>query len=311
MRALYMIGGGLVVIGLVVMVLRIQSGEPGVETLENVPHVTPPEHVSDKVTPEDLTYRVAGKDVRLQASSSTGGGATETVTGYFGNELTTDLNDDGTDDTVFFITEETGGTGVFYYVVAAVSTPTGYEGTEAVFIGDRIAPQAITNGDNGTIVVTYADRAPGEPFTTPPSMAKSIVLGLDPLGKQLGQVMIDFTGEASPEVMSLTMKTWEWKSVSYTDGRVIAPRVAGDFKLTFLSDGTYSMTTDCNGGGGTYTVSDDIISFGDIQSTLMYCEGSQEQAFHEILRTAARYYFTSRGELIFELTRDGGLVLFN
>ena len=47
------------------------------------------------------------------------------------------------------------------------------------------------------IVVNYADRAPGEPFTTQPSVGKSIWLKLDPQSRQWGTVEQNFEGEAN------------------------------------------------------------------------------------------------------------------
>src|SRR3954465_2344053 len=40
------------------------------------------------------------------------------VTRYFGKELKADLNDDGREDFVFVLTQQRGGSGTFFYVVA-------------------------------------------------------------------------------------------------------------------------------------------------------------------------------------------------
>ncbi len=93
----------------------------------------------------------------------------------FGTATTGDVNDDGTEDAVFFLTQSSQGSGTFYYVVAALRTQHGAVGTNAFFIGDRVAPQNITIAA-GIITVTYADRAAGEPMTTPPSVGKSKIL---------------------------------------------------------------------------------------------------------------------------------------
>jgi hypothetical protein len=90
-------------------------------------------------------------------------------TTYFGNEAKGDINKDGIDDVAFLITDQSGGSGTFYYVVAALGTSDGkFVGTNAKLLGDRIAPQS-TWIDEGDIAVSYADRAEGEPFTTAPS----------------------------------------------------------------------------------------------------------------------------------------------
>ncbi len=119
---------------------------------------------------------------------------------YFGNELVTDLNNDGRDDIVFLITHQPGGSGTFYYAVAALNTENGYTGSQGYFLGDRIAPQTTELSQNprhkNVVVVNYADRNPGEPMTTQPSAGKSAYIKLDIENMQWGIVEPDFEGEA-------------------------------------------------------------------------------------------------------------------
>lgn len=126
-------------------------------------------------TPEnykDAEYRIDGKVIRLQDEFR-----------YFGNELVVDLNDDGRDDVVFLLTHQPGGSGTFYYVVAALNTEEGYLGSEGYLLGDRIAPQTTEVSQNplhtNVIVVNYADRSSGESMTTQPSFGKSAYIKLD------------------------------------------------------------------------------------------------------------------------------------
>ncbi|HVM73786.1 MAG TPA: hypothetical protein VMU13_02860 [Candidatus Paceibacterota bacterium] len=119
------------------------------------------------------TYIIDGQPVTLvngtASTVSAPGSASQTVTQYFGNVATGDLNGDGVPDAAFLLTQTSGGSGTFYYVVAALKTATGYQGTNAILLGDRIAPQT-TEIKNGQIVVNYADRAAGEPMTAQPSV---------------------------------------------------------------------------------------------------------------------------------------------
>jgi hypothetical protein len=91
---------------------------------------------------------------------------------YFGNDAIGDLNGDRTEDVAFLLTRSSGGSGTFYYVVVALKTANGYRGTNAMFLGDRIAPQT-TEIRNGEIIVNYADRKSGEPMTTKLSVGVS------------------------------------------------------------------------------------------------------------------------------------------
>lgn len=253
--------------------------------------------------------RVALIDGRAETPAAPGSAAT-IVTRLFGNEVRHDLNGDGRDDVVFLLTQETGGSGVFYYVVAALANDDGYIGSQAVLLGDRIAPQTIEIDADHIITVNYADRAPGESFATPPSVGTSIRLKLDSDTLQFGEVAQDFEGEADPARMRLEMKPWVWMSARYADGTELSPRQPGVFTLTFGADGAFNATTDCNRLGGTYTAATDALTFGAIRSTRMFCEGSQENAFSQLLEAVASYRFTSRGQLILVLDADAGSVEF-
>lgn len=96
----------------------------------------------------------------------------KTIVQYFGNEAQGDFNGDGTQDVAFLVTGVPEGSGTFFYLVAALNTSAGTEGTNGVLIGDRIAPQT-TEFKDGEIIVNYADRKADEPMTATPSVSIS------------------------------------------------------------------------------------------------------------------------------------------
>ena len=265
-------------------------------------------------SPQDATYIINGENVTLVHGVSeveaAPGSASKITTRYFGNEVVYDLNGDGRPDTAFILTQEMGGSGVFYYVVAALNTQDGYVGSHALFLGDRIAPQSTNMGTDTVIVVNYADRNPGESFAVAPSVGKSLWLKLDLKTMQFGEVVQNFEGEANLVQMTLGQQTWKWVHTVYANGTIVAPRVTKAFTLTFKK-GTFSATTDCNGIGGEYTVNGNTIIFDRMMSTLMYCDGSQESDFTKMLEGVQNYHFTSKGELIFDLKFDTGSMIFN
>ena len=116
---------------------------------------------------KNITYEIEGRAVKL-----------ENETRYFGNEAFGDLNGDGTEDVAFILTQSPGGSGTFFYIAVALKTAAGYQGTNAILLGDRIAPQT-TEIRNSEVIVNYADRNPGEPMTTPPSLGVSKYLKID------------------------------------------------------------------------------------------------------------------------------------
>ncbi len=112
-----------------------------------------------------------------------------------------------------------------------------------------------------------------------------------------------------PLLMSLSMKTWEWQETSLNDGTTVVPDKAAVFSVTFNADGTFGATTDCNSVGGNYTTDGSLLTFTEMMSTEMYCEGSKEADFVGYLSTTSGYHFTTRGELILDLKFDSGSVV--
>ena len=125
---------------------------------------------------KDSSYIIEGREITFingfSEIQTAQGSASKIITKYFGNEAEGDLNSDGVSDIVFLLTQEGGGSGIFYYIVAGIKTDDGYYGTNGILLGDRIAPQT-TQINNGEFVVNYTDRKPNEPMTTSPSIGVS------------------------------------------------------------------------------------------------------------------------------------------
>jgi len=109
------------------------------------------------------------------------GSASKQVTRYFGNAVEIDLNADGLEDAAFLLMQDSGGSGTFFYAVAALRTPDGYLGTNAIFLGDRIAPQAtMIDPDNPSqFIVSYGDRGADEPMSSEPTLMVSKVFKIE------------------------------------------------------------------------------------------------------------------------------------
>lgn len=143
----------------------------------NSPVVTEATTTQEEVTlspeknmnPKNATYVIEGEQVTLINGLAVKNGITFH---YFGNETQADFDGDGKEDTTFLLTTNSSGTGTFYYLVVALNKDDGYTGTNALFIGDRIAPQT-TEFKDAEIIVNYADRNPNEPMVTKPSLGVS------------------------------------------------------------------------------------------------------------------------------------------
>jgi len=137
------------------------------------------------VDPQNATYLIDGKDVTLvdgtAEQEAAPGSATKVVTKYFGNAVDLDLNSDGLMDSAFLLTQDGGGSGTFFYTAAAINNAGSTQGTNAIFLGDRIAPQSTVINPNNPVqyIVNYADRKASDPMSAQPSVAVSRTFKFD------------------------------------------------------------------------------------------------------------------------------------
>ncbi len=97
------------------------------------------------------------------------GSASKTKVALFGETAYNDLNNDGNEDAVIFLTYQGGGSGTFFYLGAALLENGKFRGINGIWLGDRIGPpKAFIK--NGLITVEYLDRSPDESMTTTPSV---------------------------------------------------------------------------------------------------------------------------------------------
>ena len=263
--------------------------------------------------PLNASYKIGDQVVTLvnghADTPAAPGSSTKITTGVWGTPEIADLDSDGRADAAQVLIHDTGGSGTFYYVVAAIREDDGYRGTSGVFLGDRIEPRSIAVVDN-RITVGFLGREPDDAFAAPPSVPMEQLAIYDPDTLQLAQVARDFEGEADPARMTLQMKTWYWVKTVYNDGTVHTPVKPDVFSLTFGDDGNVNVTTDCNNLRGNVVVDENRIQFGQMMSTRMYCEDSQEQLFSKMLDNISSYFFTDRGQLVLEIKFDSGSMIF-
>ena len=134
--------------------------------------------ISEAQDPLNTSYTIDGKLVVLkngQSEELIPDSTSKIITKIFEANTQGDINGDGLSDTAVILTQDRGGSGTFFYIAAAIKTEQGYTGTNAVLLGDRIAPQP-SQIQNGEIIANYADRKPGEDFSIQPSVGKSMYL---------------------------------------------------------------------------------------------------------------------------------------
>ncbi len=162
----------IIVIAIAIYATSYKKSEPLVVTQNTTPASFDGKNTSFTIDGKEVTLVNGISEVPIAPSS-----ASKIVTRYFGNVATGDLTGDGVSDTSFLITQETGGSGVFFYAVVAIKTESGYKTTNAFLVGDRIAPQSSYIPLNSQeLQINYAKRKSGEPMTTQPSVGVTLLL---------------------------------------------------------------------------------------------------------------------------------------
>ncbi len=152
-------------------------------------------------SPLQATYWIEGRSVALHDGLAVleqgGDGATKILVKIFGTPVRGDLDDDGVEDAVLLLVVDSGGSGTFYYLAVAYNRGGTFSGGEAIFLGDRIAPQRLSIR-YGLIVVDFAERLPEEAMSVRPSQGVSRCLlstktGLEEIPLAKGEAL--FAGE--------------------------------------------------------------------------------------------------------------------
>ncbi len=125
------------------------------------------------LTPGEATYLIDGQAITLRdgqaVAAPVAGVASKTQVRIFGEPVRGDLDDDGVADAALLLVVTRGGSGTFYYLAAAFDRGGAFVGSEAVFLGDRIAPQQLVIR-HGLVVVDYAERLADQAMTVPTSL---------------------------------------------------------------------------------------------------------------------------------------------
>ncbi len=185
--------------------------------------------------PLNVSYLVEGEEIQLVNGSfekeAAPGSASKIEVKVFGEPVLADLNEDGAEDAVLFLTYSGGGSGTFYYVAVALN---GLEATNVVLLGDRIAPQSI-QVEGGLIVANYATRDEGQAMTEEPTIAKTKYLQVE------GLVLEDLNlKECSLDGTESKMTLEEAREISLTGG--------------CSEEGLVGVLADCNSGTGTWWI---------------------------------------------------------
>ncbi len=108
----------------------------------------------------------------------------------------------------------------------------------------------------------------------------------------------------------LAATTWRWLRTESATGTVISkPKSSKPFILSFADHDSMGSQTDCNSIAGSYTHEDLALTFGQLASTKMFCEDSQEMEYSAQLQ-AVHEHAILNNMLLLSLRDDGGIMYF-
>ena len=145
-------------------------------------------------SPLDTSYTINRQAVTLKNGVSEKPAAADSaariITRVWGKPVTADVNADGKDDQVLWLTQSTGGSGTFFYVAVAIADENGYLGSQGLFIGDRIKPVRL-QVIHGNILVRFKTRSVSQSFVVTPAIEKQMQLVYQALSNSLAPADID------------------------------------------------------------------------------------------------------------------------
>lgn len=123
--------------------------------------------------PLNFSYDIEGEKIKLVNGNSVSdivpGSIEKLETTTFDKPAIGDLNKDNKNDSAILLTQDSGGTGLFYYLVAIINDAGVVKNTNSIFIGDRIEPVSLSIKD-GRVELNYIDRNQDDPMTADPTV---------------------------------------------------------------------------------------------------------------------------------------------
>jgi heat shock protein HslJ len=108
---------------------------------------------------------------------------------------------------------------------------------------------------------------------------------------------------------AVTGKSWQWVATVTPLARTEVPH-PDRYRIHLQPDGKLVARFDCNRGGGSYQISDGILSFGPLISTRMACpDGSLDAGFMRDLQRV-KSFFVRDGQLYLQMPADSGTLRF-
>lgn len=263
---------------------------------------------------QNLTYTISDVDFPMvDGTAQVSLGVTDMLSlslSLFGEPVFADFNGDGREDSAYMLVYNGGGSGSFYYAVFAMQDLFGeYVPTNMILLGDRIAPQHVELSDGGAYFM-YAERATGESFTTPPSIARSLFVAYNKVTRTIESQNIPYVKKYDVTTMRLEDKKWMLASLVSEKGKVTLPRASSTYSIVFDKGNQIHITTACNVVSATYELSGDYMQISGLAGMDDFCNGINEAEFNRSMKSIMHYGFTDDGALHLYFANKKGELIF-
>jgi heat shock protein HslJ len=267
-----------------------------------------PKRGKGPVDPQSMTYRL--KSFPSGIVTLTGGEYRRSAAPGSASEITVKLSDKSALGTVkgeetgaVILVISSGGTGAFYDLALLSRGAKGWENSDTIFLGDRVALQSVQI-ENNLIVIDMKTHGTNDPMCCPTlEMRKRFAVK----GNRLAPVTED-TAVGEPAIIGVV---WQWVQTLYNNDTKTAPAKPENYTVQFLEDGKLKVKADCNLKGGTYSTEGKKLSITITHSTMAACEtGSLEDRFVRDL-AAGTIFFLQDGYLYLDMKYDTGTMKFS
>lgn len=213
-----------------------------------------------------------------------------------------DLDGDGVEDAVLFLTESGGGSGSFVYAAAQLNRDGQPADAGTVLLEDRVQIKSAAIED-GQILVEAIVPGPGDGACCPSHKANEVYALQD--GK-LAEVTA--AGGEPVRISAAALDGTAWTLIQLADGR---PVKEGTEITIWFEEGAISGTAGCNDYASAYTLSADnpfLITLEPVTATRMACPApvmAQEAAYLGALETVTIWGYRF-GDLVLRYTAADG-----
>ncbi len=116
-------------------------------------------------------------------------------------------------------------------------------------------------------------------------------------------------GTPTPAGSNLLGKTWLWQKTEFNGGKDIPVLQPDAYTLQFQSDGKVNIKADCNSGGGSYTITNNVdltIHIDTLTRAICPPESLSDEYINELNDTGS-YTIERNGELVLALKSGAGM----